>query len=98
MVDEVGTWQEDDRIMEHIIVDYFTNILRTCGQTDASAVVNVIQPRITEAMNLELCPGFQAEEVFRAPKPMHPKKSPDLDGMPPLFYEHYWSLVGTYVT
>ena len=84
--------------MEHIIVDYFTNILRTCGQTDASAVVNVIQPRITEAMNLELCPGFQAEEVFRAPKQMHPKKSPDLDGMPPLFYQHYWSLVGTYVT
>ena len=29
---------------------------------------------------------------------MHPKKALGLDGMPPLFYQHYWFLVGNCVT
>lgn len=61
-------------------------------------MVNVIQPRITEAMNSELCRGFQDEEIFKALKQMHPKKSLAPNGMPHLFYQHYWSLVGNYVT
>ena len=29
---------------------------------------------------------------------MHPKKSPGLDSMPPLFYQYFWSLLGECVT
>ena len=29
---------------------------------------------------------------------MHPKKSPGPNGMPPLFYQHFWSLLGECVT
>ena len=41
---------------------------------------------------------FQAEEVAKALKQMHLKKALGPDGMPPLFYQRYWSLVGNYVT
>ena len=29
---------------------------------------------------------------------MHPRKSPSPDGMPPLFYQHFWSLSSECVT
>ena len=31
-------------------------------------------------------------------KQMAPLKAPSLDGMPPLFYQNYWQLVGNDVT
>lgn len=29
---------------------------------------------------------------------MHPTKSPGLDGFPPLFYQQYWPLLGSFVS
>ena len=45
-------------------------------------------------MNKELAETFTAQEVEDAIKQMAPFKSLGLDGMPPLFYQNYWSLVG----
>ena len=41
---------------------------------------------------------FLTQEVEVALKQMAPLKSPGLDGMPPIFYQNYWSLVGNDVT
>lgn len=45
-------------------------------------------------MNSSLTQTFIVEEVHKALKQMHPKKSPGPDGMPLLFYQHSWSLIG----
>ena len=45
-------------------------------------------------MNNDLMAEFQKEEVETTLKQMVPLKSPGSDGMPPIFYQHYWSLVG----
>lgn len=34
------------------------------------------------------------EEVLRALKQKHPTKMPGLDGMPTLFYQAFWDIVG----
>ena len=60
--------------------------------------MGAVQPRVTESMNRGLVQEFQAAEVVKALKQMHPKKSPSPNGMLPLFYQHYWSLVGNCVT
>ena len=84
--------------MEKIILEYFSNIFQSNGPTDTAAVVAAIQPVVTDSMNKFLCQLFQAEEVHKALKQMHPKKSPSSDGMPPLFYQHFWSLSGECIT
>ena len=49
-------------------------------------------------MNMELTRGFTKEEVVVALKQMHPTKSPGPDGMSALFFQKYWSIVGTNVS
>ena len=34
------------------------------------------------------------EDIKRVVFEMHPLKAPGPDGMPSLFYRHYWSIVG----
>ena len=53
---------------------------------------------VTESMNRGLVQEFQATKVVKVLKQMHPKKSPSPNGMPHLFYQHYWFLVGNCVT
>ena len=96
LCDETGTWKEDDRSIEQTILNYFSMIFRSNGPTD-SKVVEVIQPRISTAMNESLLHAFTAEEVSKALKQMHPKKAPGPDGMPPLFYQHFWPLMSNCV-
>ena len=44
-------------------------------------------------MNLALLQAFQAIEIKKALKQMHPFMAPSPDGMPPLFYQHFWPTV-----
>ncbi|KAL0013096.1 hypothetical protein SO802_000165 [Lithocarpus litseifolius] len=76
LIDEQGVWQEDDHVMERIIVDYFSTIFQTAGPIDTSAIIEAIQLVVTPSMNEYLYQPFQAEEVQKALKQMHPKKSP----------------------
>ena len=41
---------------------------------------------------------FQDLEVAQALKQMHPNTALRQDGLPPLFYQKFWALTGTYVT
>ena len=45
-------------------------------------------------MNLELLRVFTRQEVDMALKRMAPLKASGPDGMPPIFYQHYWSSIG----
>ena len=51
MCDDRGIWQEDDRQVKAIMVDYFSNIFKSNGIIDTSAVVGAVQPLVSESMN-----------------------------------------------
>ena len=84
--------------MESVVLDYFNTIFRSNGAIDTALVTAAVRPVVTAQMNEYLCQPFQANEIHKALKQMHPKKSLGPDGMPPLFYPHFWSLSGECVT
>ena len=49
-------------------------------------------------MNGCLVKEFLPQEVHRALKQIFPLKALGPDGMPPLFYQHFWPTVGNVVT
>ena len=49
-------------------------------------------------MNADLVGVFHEWEISEAIKQMAPLKAPGPDGMPPLFYQHFWPLVDKDVT
>ena len=57
-----------------------------------------VQEVVTKEINASLAMEYKPEEVVAAIKEMAPLKAPGPDGMPPLFYQSYWSDVGTEVT
>ena len=57
-----------------------------------------MQPKVTQAMNEWMVRPFVECEVSEALKQMYPLKAPGPDGMPPLFFQHFWSTCGTMVT
>lgn len=61
-------------------------------------MMEAVQPKVSEAMNSRLIGEFQAEEVYGALKQMYHLKAPGPDGMPPLFFQHFWLVVGRIVT
>ena len=65
---------------------------------DFKEILEQIPIKVTEDMNVELLKEFTADEVENALKQMPPLKSPSPDGMPPLFYQGCWTLVGPELT
>ena len=60
--------------------------------------LNQLERLANDNMNTQLSQEFMEWEVQAALKQMAPLKSLGPDGMPSLFYQHYWDLVGGDVT
>ena len=60
--------------------------------------MEAMQPKVTHSMNSMLVREFQAGEVHKASKHMYPLKAIGPDGVPPFFFQKFWSTVGGVVT
>ncbi|KAK9931600.1 hypothetical protein M0R45_018872 [Rubus argutus] len=100
LFDENGLWRDNEEGMEEVVTSYFQRMFNA-GEVDQvalDATLNAIQPYVTVEMNQALCAPYSMEEIRVALFQMYPTKSPALDGMPPLFYQHYWDLIGEDLT
>lgn len=61
-------------------------------------MVDSIPQVVMDEMNEKLVADFIIEEVETTLKHMAPLKAPGPDGMPILFYQNYWSLLGSDVS
>ena len=95
--DANGGWWSQDQV-NATIVDFYQNLFTSGNPSNFEEVIKTIPHVVTDEMNDILMAVFHIEEVEVALKQMAPLKAPDLDGMPPLFYQSYWSLLGSDVS
>lgn len=60
-------------------------------------LLEAIYTKVTDRINSSLLRNFNAQEVEKELQQMHPLKAPGPNGMPPLFYQHFWPTVKSIV-
>ena len=89
-----GTRVENEQEIGKTMVDYFKTMFTSSNPTSFDSILDGIDTKVTTAMNAKLIKCFTAEEVEQTLKQMKPMTASRLDGMPPIFYKAYWSIVG----
>ena len=77
-----------------MLIEYYANLLTTSNPCNLGRILEGVQPVVTEDMRATLARPFNVEEVECAIKDMAPLKASGPDGMPPLFYQTYWTNIG----
>ena len=84
----------DPRVIAIEVTDFFTNLYSSSNSCQLELALGAIEAVVTDDMNREPVANFKECEIHEALKQMAPLKSPGPDGMPPLFFQHFWDLVG----
>ena len=98
LLDANGVWQDDENKMEEIVVDYYSSLFTSSNRTEFDEILNAVQPKVSTWMNQDLILSINESDVRLALKQMYLLKAPGLDGMPPLFFQHFWSISVVVVT
>lgn len=83
----------DDNVVA-LLVDYYKSQCTIAYPSDIDVVLQFVPQVVTNEMNALLTHDFTREEVKIALKHMTPLKAPSLDGLPPIFFQHYWQSIG----
>ncbi|KAK4389823.1 putative ribonuclease H protein [Sesamum angolense] len=98
--DETGCWCDKPASIQGVIQRYFHTIFTSARPTreELNEVIETVPTRVTSEMNRKLLEDYSAEEVKAALIQMFPFKSPGPDGMPPVFFQRFWNIVGNATT
>lgn len=84
--------EEDD--IAKVFTGYFQELFSSYDPQRIAEAIDVVQNRITHDMREILCKEFTQEDVYVALKSMKPTIAPRPDGMPTIFYQKCWNIVG----
>ena len=77
-----------------LLNEYYSKLFSPSHPHDFKCIIDGVDTVVTEEMRTDLAHPYMSDEVDVAIKEMAPLKALGLDGMPPLFYQTYWSDVG----
>ena len=96
--DKRGIWQEQPEAIGDTIVEYFEELFTTRNSAIEESSLSFIPRLVTDEINEQLMGEFMEWEIQEALDQMAPLKAPGPDGMPPLFYQHFWGIMKSEVT
>ncbi|KAH1130307.1 hypothetical protein J1N35_001685 [Gossypium stocksii] len=80
--------------MEEITRSYFQNLFAAGRRGDYEHLLSGINCCISEEDNTRLIAGYTKEEIQEALSELGPTKAPGEDGLPALFYQKCWPIIG----
>ncbi|KAK2649996.1 hypothetical protein Ddye_017485 [Dipteronia dyeriana] len=96
LYDENGKWCVGDKDMEQIIVGYFSRLFTSNSQfrIEVDQVLSSVKPRLSQRSSDFLDKLFTPEEIRCAVFDMAATKALGSNGLPAMFYQKYWGIVG----
>jgi hypothetical protein len=95
---DTGELSSDPELIRTQFMNYYTELFTAAPLEDVDVILEGIKPSVTDEMNLRLTSPFSEHEIDTAMKQMAALKAPGPDGMPPVFYQSYWHVVGSDVS
>ena len=91
-------WQKDETVFSGILNGFYEELFTSSNPHGLDRILDGVHEVVIEEMRIDLAKPYTAKEVDYAIKEMTPLKAPGPDGMPPLFYQTYWTDVGMNVS
>lgn len=89
-----NAWCTEESQIKEIVVDYYNALFSSTRPCEFEEILDAVHPSVTDEMNAQLIKSFSREEVDTAIKQMEPITARGPNGMPPIFYQSFWTLIG----
>lgn len=96
--DDQAVWRVQSKEVSVVLIKYYQDLFSSSRPNGLGAVLDHVHHVIINEMNASLCREFMECEVAAALQQMEPLKAPRPNGMPPLFYQHFWGTIDRDVT
>lgn len=93
-----GEWHESWKTIGKFLIDEFSNLFHMEHTVFGQFLGDYFQPSITEEQNSILHAIPNEKEILNTVNNLHPTKASRPNGMPALFFQHFWGTVGKDVT
>ena len=96
--DPSGRWLNQSEDIGKAFINYYIKLFSSSCPVSQCGALDKIPQVVTDEMNADLVGVFQEWEILEAINQMVPLKALGPNGMPPLFYQHFWPVVDKDVT
>jgi len=88
-----GQWCDDPSVMASMAEEFFRSLYSRDDGVDSDSLTSIIEERVSEDMNTQLCKEFTDEEIGDALFQIGPLKALGPDGFPARFLQRNWLLM-----
>lgn len=98
LIDNSGIEYHDEERKAEIAVQYFQDLFHSGGSQNAEVLLEGMQVRVSDRMNVSLTTPVTDAEIKHVVKAIKSDSAPGIDGMTGHFFQKYWSVTGEQVT